>query len=112
MDINELLQEYMGSHRGPGPDDPGPQGTPGEPGESWIQAQRDEMIEIVWKNAGKEPMMEKDEKNEYMIHYSCPTCGNHLLCSDGYKGSGTKTNYCPDCGQKFDWRKIPNYKWL
>lgn len=59
------------------------------------------------RDTGKEPLMKKDEKNEYMIHYSCPSCGKHLLCSDGYKGSGRKSNYCPDCGQKFDWSKIP-----
>lgn len=112
MDKNEPWKEYLGSHCGPGPDDPGPQGEPGEPGELWSQAQRDEIIEIVWKSVGKEPLMKKDDKNEYMIHYSCPTCSNHLLCSDGYKGSGTKTNYCPDCGQKLDWSKIPNSEWL
>lgn len=63
MDINELLQEYMGSHRGPGPDDPGAQGEQGEAGESWTQAQRDEMIEIImWKSVSREPLMKKDEK--------------------------------------------------
>ncbi|WP_313182047.1 hypothetical protein [Lacrimispora sp.] len=112
MDKNEPWKEYM-SHRGPGPDDPGLQGEPGESGVvQWFNVESDVMLEIMWKSVSKEPLMKREEKNEYMIHYSCPTCSNHLLCSDGYKGSGIKTNYCPDCGQKLDWSKIPNYKWL
>lgn len=52
------------------------------------------------------------KKDGSMRHFLCPTCGNHIISSDGYRGSGEKTNYCPDCGQKFDWDKTPDAKWL
>jgi predicted RNA-binding Zn-ribbon protein involved in translation (DUF1610 family) len=64
-------------------------------------------ITAAGRDVGREPLMKKDEKNEYMIHYSCPACGKHLLASDGYRATGRKSNYCPDCGQRFEWSNIP-----
>lgn len=72
----------------------------------------EQILNAAEKDIGREPLMKKDEKNESMMHYSCPACGNHLLCSDGYKGSGVKTNHCPDCGEKLDWSKVPFSEWL
>lgn len=64
-------------------------------------------ITATGRDIGIEPLMKKDEKNEYMIHYHCPVCDNLIVSSDGYRGSGGKTNYCCDCGQRFEWSNIP-----
>ena len=92
MDKNETRKEYMGAK---GHADP-----------------KGEKLNTDCKNVGREPLMKEDEKNKYMIHYHCPVCDNLIKSSDGYRGSGIKTNYCCDCGQKLDWSKIPNSEWL
>lgn len=43
------------------------------------------------------------ENSDGAKHYSCPGCGKHLLSTKNCRQSGSKTNYCSNCGQKIDW---------
>ncbi len=45
-------------------------------------------------------------KNGKRTDYSCPKCGNHILSTKDMRKSGSKYNYCPDCGQGLDWSNI------
>lgn len=38
--------------------------------------------------------------------WECPVCGSEDIEYDNYGIDSEKKNFCPDCGQKIDWRDI------
>ena len=57
-------------------------------------------IPFVFEIKGKEPEF-VDIHNEHEDgHWICPRCGQDVSFYEW------KNNYCSDCGQKIDWRKI------
>ena len=54
---------------------------------------------------GKIKPVIKDEKNGAK-HYICPKCAYRIVSTKNLRQEGEKSNYCPNCGQKFDWSGI------
>lgn len=57
--------------------------------------------------------MDKNKKIKPIIkkrwvtsHYICPSCKYESFLNLGYGKTGREDNFCPKCGQEFDWESI------
>lgn len=59
----------------------------------------DILRELVDRATPKKPLLRKDG---YCDTWDCPNCGETFVIED----DTDKCNYCPNCGQKIDWREL------
>lgn len=59
------------------------------------------LLKAIEREKAKKPMKAIDESG--IKYTACPLCGA-VVQSDGFS-----FNYCPDCGQKLDWRNADGW---